>query len=51
MVSVSCLKVGLSQNWFSNCAVFTAVMVQVSLFTGVDYWTDLFASRNHFYAL
>ena len=21
------------------------------LFTGLDYWTDLFATKNHFYAL
>ena len=23
----------------------------VSLFTGLDYWTNLFATKNHFYAL
>ena len=28
------------------------VIVQwVSLFTGLDYWTDLFATESHFYAL
>ena len=32
-------------------SMYQCPMGRVSLFTGLDYWTDLFATKNQFYAL